>query len=219
MARAVKALFNGMVKLGNQRIIKTVDVIDNHRFLVLVELSPGGDFQNTQNLLECSQSPGRAIKALARSAIKALRSCMLLTICSSVNWTMCNFIVQHKFMGITPTTSPPCSSKRCRQPDPSGQCWPAIDNPKPRCGNMLGQFNGCVHGKWVLLPVREPQYKAISSMDWVVFDGRCFVVFSHFTILFIQFIFTLSFSLSLSRLNDFYDSLMHTFHTGILCKL
>ena len=63
-----------------------------------------------------------------------------------------------------------------------------------------------------LLPVREPQYKAIR--DWVVLMGDVSLFSVIFTILFIQFIFTLSFSLSLSRLNDFYDSLMHTFHTS-----
>ena len=64
-----------------------------------------------------------------------------------------------------------------------------------------------------LLPVREPQYKAIR--EWVVFQGVEEMVFLSVILntLFIRFIFTLSFSLCLSRLNDFYDSFMHTLRT------
>ncbi len=58
---------------GNQCVIETIDVINHHRFLVLVQVVPRSPLLKL--LQKCLNHQGSATKALARSAIKALR-CM-----------------------------------------------------------------------------------------------------------------------------------------------
>ena len=129
-----------MVKLGNQGIVKAVDVIDNHRFLVLVELSPGGDFQN---LLERSQSAWQGDKGAGTFRHQGLAFMHAFDDMQFGQLAVRNFIVQHKF-GNHPHHFTAMLKHGVGNLTHQANAGTAIDNPETLRGNMLGQFNGCV---------------------------------------------------------------------------
>ena len=103
---AEKPLFDGVLEEPEERLPIVGNVEQAERLAVQSELAPG---KQLKQLIERSGAAGKGDDPSDSSAMNALRSCIVSTMCSFVRPT-CAISCLTSWLGITPITVPPAAS-------------------------------------------------------------------------------------------------------------